>query len=104
MSLAAIVLCAGNGTRMKSNLPKVLHEIGSFPLIHHVMTTTCKLDVSKTIVVVGHQAEEVSKAAIFLRRKCRNSGTKRTIRYWTCSTRGDARIVRTYWECDYSVW
>ena len=64
MSLAAIVLCAGNGTRMKSNLPKVLHEIGSFPLIHHVMTTTCKLDVSKTIVVVGHQAEEVSKAAI----------------------------------------
>ena len=64
MSLAAIVLCAGNGTRMKSNLPKVLHEIGSFPLIHHVMTTTCQLDVSKTIVVVGHQAEEVSKAAI----------------------------------------
>ena len=64
MSLAAIVLCAGNGTRMKSNLPKVLHEIGGFPLIHHAMATAHELHVDKTIIVVGHEAEKVSCAAI----------------------------------------
>ena len=64
MSLAAIVLCAGSGTRMKSNLPKVLHEIGGFPLIHHAMTTANALNAVKTIIVVGHEAKKVSSSAI----------------------------------------
>ena len=64
MSLVAIILCAGSGTRMKSNLPKVLHEIGGFPLIHHAMTTAQELNVTKTIIVVGHEAKRVSSSAI----------------------------------------
>ena len=63
MSLAAIILCAGNGTRMNSDLPKVLHKLAGFPLIHHVMNTAQELGVSKTVIVVGKDSDKVSKAA-----------------------------------------
>lgn len=63
MSLVAIVLCAGNGTRMNSNLPKVLHKLAGFPLIHHVMNTVQELGVSKTVIVAGKDIDKVSKVA-----------------------------------------
>jgi len=50
---AAIVLAAGLGTRMKSDLPKVMHPIGGRPMINHLLATLDKIHVDETVVVVG---------------------------------------------------
>ncbi|MGR3463331.1 bifunctional UDP-N-acetylglucosamine diphosphorylase/glucosamine-1-phosphate N-acetyltransferase GlmU [Limimaricola sp.] len=63
MSTALIVLAAGRGTRMNSDLPKVLHEIGQSPLLHHAMAAGMALEPSRMIVVAGHGAEAVERAA-----------------------------------------
>src|SRR5688572_8198035 len=63
MSLAAIVLAAGQGTRMRSDLPKVLHPPGSAPLIAHALTTARALEPERTVVVVGHGGAAVEAAA-----------------------------------------
>ncbi|MBU0481787.1 MAG: NTP transferase domain-containing protein [Proteobacteria bacterium] len=55
----AIVLAAGKGTRMKSSKAKVLHEVFSGPMIHHVLNSLLPLGLEEIIVVTGHQAEEV---------------------------------------------
>jgi bifunctional UDP-N-acetylglucosamine pyrophosphorylase/glucosamine-1-phosphate N-acetyltransferase len=62
--LNVLVMAAGLGTRMKSKRAKVLHELGGRPLIAHVVRTAQTLTPEKIIVVVGHQAEEVEKAAL----------------------------------------
>jgi len=63
MGVALIVLAAGRGTRMNSDLPKVLHEIGQSPLLHHAMAAGMALEPSRMIVVAGHGAEAVERAA-----------------------------------------
>ena len=63
MSTALIVLAAGQGTRMNSNLPKVLHSLGGFPLFAHALTAATALGAEKTVLVVGHGAKDVSRAA-----------------------------------------
>jgi bifunctional UDP-N-acetylglucosamine pyrophosphorylase / glucosamine-1-phosphate N-acetyltransferase len=62
--LNVLVMAAGLGTRMKSNRAKVLHELGGRPLIAHVVRTAASLEPQRIYVVVGHQAEEVEKAAL----------------------------------------
>ena len=59
MKVYAIVLAAGKGTRMKSDKPKVVHEVLYKPMINHVVDELKKLGVDETIVVVGHEAEQV---------------------------------------------
>jgi len=59
MSLSVIILAAGQGTRMYSSKPKVLHEIGGKPMLAHVIELAQKLEPVETCVVVGHQAESV---------------------------------------------
>ena len=54
-----VVLAAGQGTRMKSDLPKVLHQVGGRPLIGHVLRTSAALDPASVTVIVGHQAAMV---------------------------------------------
>ncbi len=54
-----IILAAGQGTRMKSDLPKVLHEIGGKPLLAHVVTTASKLAPQQIHIVYGHGGEKV---------------------------------------------
>ncbi|MBV8538719.1 MAG: bifunctional UDP-N-acetylglucosamine diphosphorylase/glucosamine-1-phosphate N-acetyltransferase GlmU [Alphaproteobacteria bacterium] len=61
--LAVVVLAAGLGTRMRSELPKVLHEVAGRPLIGHVMAAVAPLAPVKTIVVVGPRMEAVVEAA-----------------------------------------
>lgn len=62
MDLNAIILAAGKGTRMKSNKPKVLHELASKPMVNHVIDT-CKAIRCKTIsVVYGYQPDMMRKA------------------------------------------
>lgn len=63
MSTALVILAAGKGTRMKSDLPKVLHPIAHAPLLVHAMRTGSVLNPDRTIIVAGHGAEAVSKAA-----------------------------------------
>jgi bifunctional UDP-N-acetylglucosamine pyrophosphorylase/glucosamine-1-phosphate N-acetyltransferase len=59
MSLRAIVLAAGQGTRMKSDLPKVLFPIAGRPLLSWVLDAVGAQDPDQTVVVVGHRADEV---------------------------------------------
>ena len=56
---AALILAAGKGTRMKSDLPKVLHPLMGKPLIEYVITACQKAGVDESILVIGHQADLV---------------------------------------------
>lgn len=59
MTLEVIVLAAGQGTRMRSDLPKVMHELGGKPLLAHVLGRARELNPSAIHVVYGHGAEQV---------------------------------------------
>ena len=59
---AVIILAAGLGTRMKSDKAKVLHTVCDKPMIAHVLETAKNIAVGDIIVVVGHQAEQVTAA------------------------------------------
>jgi bifunctional UDP-N-acetylglucosamine pyrophosphorylase/glucosamine-1-phosphate N-acetyltransferase len=61
--LAIVVLAAGKGTRLKSSLAKVLHRAGGRTLIEHVVRACVPLKARETVVVVGHQAEQVTVVA-----------------------------------------
>ena len=61
-SLAAVVLCAGKGTRMKSDRAKVLHPILGRPLAWYPITSAYELGAQQVVAVVGHQADEVKNA------------------------------------------
>jgi bifunctional UDP-N-acetylglucosamine pyrophosphorylase/glucosamine-1-phosphate N-acetyltransferase len=60
--LGVVVLAAGQGTRMKSNLPKVLHPLGGRPLFLHVLRTAQRLNPNPVAIVIGHEAEAVRSA------------------------------------------
>ncbi len=62
MQLEIIILAAGRGVRMQSDLPKVLHPLAGKPLIWHVLKTAAALNPFKLHVVVGHSAEKVKTA------------------------------------------
>jgi bifunctional UDP-N-acetylglucosamine pyrophosphorylase/glucosamine-1-phosphate N-acetyltransferase len=57
--LHIVILAAGKGTRMKSELPKVLHHVGGEPMIGHVLKTGAAFSPASTTVVVGHMAEKM---------------------------------------------
>lgn len=61
MKITAVLLAAGQGTRMKSSLPKVLHPVAGKPMIWHALRAIQASTTEKPIVVVGHGAEEVTK-------------------------------------------
>ena len=63
-----VVLAAGKGTRMKSQLPKVLHPIGGLPIIERVLRTAAALQPASITLVVGHGADQV-KSALTKRRQ-----------------------------------
>jgi len=55
----AVILAAGQGTRMRSSLPKVLHPLAGKPLVCHVLDTAASLPGSRAVVVIGHGGEHV---------------------------------------------
>ena len=61
MRVTAVLLAAGQGTRMKSNLPKVLHPVAGKPMIWHALQAISQSTTEKPIVIVGHGADEVTK-------------------------------------------
>src|SRR2546428_12196917 len=58
--LAIVILAAGKGTRLKSSLAKVLHRAGGRTLVEQIVRACEPLKARETVVVVGHQAEQVS--------------------------------------------
>ena len=54
MGTALILLAAGKGTRMKSDMAKVLHQIAAAPMLFHAMRAGQVLEPDRTVVVVGH--------------------------------------------------
>ena len=62
MPIATILLAAGQGSRMRSDLPKVLHRLAGAPLIEHAMAAADSLDPDRRVVVTGHGAEAVDRA------------------------------------------
>ena len=57
-----VILAAGKGTRMKSDLPKVLHRVAGIPMIDHVLATAATLGPRSTTLVVGYMADELKAA------------------------------------------
>jgi bifunctional UDP-N-acetylglucosamine pyrophosphorylase/glucosamine-1-phosphate N-acetyltransferase len=63
MKATAVILAAGQGTRMRSELPKVLHPLGGKPLLQYSLDLAASIDAEKPVVVVGHGADRVQQAA-----------------------------------------
>ena len=61
-SIAVIILAAGKGTRMKSDLHKVLHPIAGRPMLHHLVASAATLHPARTVVVTGAGREQVERA------------------------------------------
>jgi bifunctional N-acetylglucosamine-1-phosphate-uridyltransferase/glucosamine-1-phosphate-acetyltransferase GlmU-like protein len=88
MNLAIVVLAAGKGTRMDSDLAKVLHPLCGKPLVHWVLEAVAALQPQQTVVVVGHQAEVVEaavrdkfpKCAFAVRKPMLGTGHARAVR------------------------
>src|SRR5688500_6190484 len=62
--LSAVVLAAGEGTRMRSSRPKPLHLLCGRPMVLHVLDALAELEVDRVVVVVGHMAERVTKTLL----------------------------------------
>src|SRR6266478_6385675 len=61
--VAIAIMAAGQGTRLKSKHPKVLHEVGGKPILAHVIATAVKVVPAKDIfVIIGHEADRVRAA------------------------------------------
>ncbi len=63
MSVSLVILAAGLGSRMNSELPKVLHRIAGAPLLAHAMRAGATLEPERVVVVTGHEAAKVAQAA-----------------------------------------
>ena len=59
MTLHVIVLAAGKGSRMKSNIPKVLHQVAGKPMLHRVIETASSLAPQQTHLVLGHGINQI---------------------------------------------
>lgn len=59
-SLVAVILAAGKGTRMRSDMPKVLHTVGGKPMVNHVLDIAKKAGALRRIVVIGFGGEQVA--------------------------------------------
>ncbi len=62
MSLQLVILAAGQGKRMRSDLPKVLHEVAHAPMVHHALRAGLALDPERVVVVTGHGGAAVAEA------------------------------------------
>jgi bifunctional UDP-N-acetylglucosamine pyrophosphorylase / glucosamine-1-phosphate N-acetyltransferase len=102
MQVSVIVLAAGQGTRMNSDLPKVLHKVAAAPLLHHALATARSLEPARIVVVTGHGSEDVTAAAlafddsVFCVRQDPQNGTAHAVRQATpflADAEGDAIVI-----------
>jgi UDP-N-acetylglucosamine diphosphorylase/glucosamine-1-phosphate N-acetyltransferase len=59
--ISTVIMAAGKGTRMKSDLPKVLHKLNDRSMVHYVIDLAKKIHSEKTVLIVGHKKELVEK-------------------------------------------
>ncbi len=104
-NLTIVILAAGLGTRMVSRKAKVLHEAGGLTLIEHVVNAaTAVASAERTIVVVGHQAEQVENAlagrGVQFARQTEQKGTGHALLQCAPLARGSGgRVVVVYGDC-----
>ena len=84
-----VILAAGKGTRMHSDLPKVLQPVAGEPMVSRVIRTASALSPARTVVVIGHGSERVKAA---------RSGSQSRKRFWVpvthCAVRFQSLIPR----------
>ncbi len=66
MALSTVILAAGQGKRMHSDIPKVLHRLAGKPLLEHIVQTAHSLSSETPIVVIGHESEKIQHALAHL--------------------------------------
>ena len=95
--LEVIILGAGKGTRMRSSLPKVLHNLAGKPLIHHVIDTARQIGAAKVHVVVGHDADAVESAVsahdVSCHRQTEQLGTGHAVKQAIPACRPDSTVI-----------
>ncbi|WP_041521934.1 bifunctional UDP-N-acetylglucosamine diphosphorylase/glucosamine-1-phosphate N-acetyltransferase GlmU [Gilvimarinus agarilyticus] len=100
--LDVVILAAGKGTRMNSNLPKVLHSIAGKPMLHHVLDTVDHLSAGdlQKLVVVGHGAEQVEASISGRNCQCvtqaQQLGTGHAVQQVLPQLRDDALVLILY--------
>ncbi len=98
--LDILVLAAGKGTRMRSDLPKVLHPIGGRPLVQHVVDTARQVGGEQILIVVGHGAEKVEErmaaADVKFVLQAEQLGTGHAVQQALPMVRGDAIVLILY--------
>ena len=96
MDIAIVILAAGKGTRMKSDLPKVMHPLAGWPMVRYVWQAAQALDPRAVAVVVGHGADLVREAlgpAVPYVTQAEQLGTGHAVRQAEAATAGRARTV-----------
>lgn len=98
--LDIVILAAGKGTRMRSDLPKVLHPIGGKPLLQHVMETARLVGGQRILAVIGHGAEQVQNRLAeqdvqFILQE-QQLGTGHAVQQALPHLRDDARVLILY--------
>lgn len=101
MTIQAVILAAGQGTRMNSNLPKVLHELGGKPMLAHVVQTATKIAPnSKPIIVFGHGGETVKTSlpdySVQFVLQAEQSGTAHAVQQTLPHIDDNARVLVLY--------
>ncbi|MBE0508042.1 MAG: bifunctional UDP-N-acetylglucosamine diphosphorylase/glucosamine-1-phosphate N-acetyltransferase GlmU [Marinospirillum sp.] len=100
MSLNVVILAAGQGTRMRSSLPKVLHSLAGKPMVGHVVDTARRLNASLIHLVVGHGAERVREqlaaADVNFVEQLQQLGTGHAVTQALPGLETDARVLILY--------
>ena len=98
--LSVVILAAGQGTRMRSHLPKVLHSLAGRPLLGHVIGTAQALDAAAIHVVFGHGGEQVREAlglpAVNWIEQAEQLGTGHAVAQATPTVPADHRVLVLY--------
>lgn len=101
MAIQVVILAAGQGKRMNSKLPKVLHPLAGKALLDHVLDTAMKIsDQTKPIVIYGHEAEQIlsrySSAPVVLVEQTTQSGTAHAVQQALPSIKAGDRVLILY--------
>jgi bifunctional UDP-N-acetylglucosamine pyrophosphorylase/glucosamine-1-phosphate N-acetyltransferase len=100
MKTTAVILAAGQGTRMKSNLPKVLHAIAGVPMITHVVNIAKQVTTETPVIVIGHGADAVRSIvgddAIFVMQD-QQLGTGHAVRQAESTLKGKTDLILVFY-------
>jgi NDP-sugar pyrophosphorylase family protein len=101
MKKYALILAAGKGTRMRTELPKCAFPILKKPMIEYIIENIEKSVIDETIVVVGHKKEVMED---ILKDRVNLCISRRTTRYWSCSIFSSSSFRRSRWHNLYPSW